>query len=440
MIPSQYQVEDPNAERIVLTTVWNEPLARKFISGLFPQLFVNQINAVIFVTLRDMVEKNEPFEATILSAKLTGKMRPTEVMEFVIDEKVLTQEAFEWNARRLRDLYYSRVALNVASKINKFALENDVRSVIRSADSLNKVHSALYGREITTDHFHESVNVINSQEELIPTSFKKLNSLIGGFTRGDISAIGGKPGHNKSTFTTYDAVQSIKMGYADKILYFAVDEGGDKVARRIIASELDISLSQMRSKQVKLDANETSAAIKKILGNRFIIIDNAFDADRIFEAICDIRPSRAIIDHIQELNYGDEGISDTKVTVASQKLKRAAKIANANVTILSQVRDKLVDERYDDKLPRPHDFLYGSDLRRKAREQCVVYWEFKDTQKDVDYPFFDFVIWKSTYSETGKFKLMIDPDKARFYEKGASREIVDRPKSESEVWDKIGRL
>lgn len=435
-LPNSFQTEDIGAELAVLSTLWNEPLSRASINRILPQFFVNPFHSMLFKEFREMVEKNEPFDTILLTNRIGARASAVEVTGFTLNELVLEREAFEWNIKYLAELYFLRVSLNVSQKIIHHANDRDIENIVKSATSLDRVHSALFARNNHTDHILGAVNEINQRNQLIPTSFKRLNALIGGFTRKDISSVGGKPGHNKTTFVLFDAVQTIKMGLVDKVVYFAVDESGDKIAMRIFASELDISLSDMRNGRVVLDPLVIKEALDKVLGGRLIIVDNLTKDDEIAQAIKDIKPDRAIIDHIQELNYGNEGISDQKVMVACGKFKRAAKDTNANVTIISQVRDKLVDERYDSKIPRPHDFLYASDLRRKSREQCVVYWEYKDSQKELDFAFFDFIVWKSSYSDTGKVKFIIEPDKSRFFERNMSH-TVEEPKTDESVWNNL---
>ena len=428
---------DHESESLVLLTLIWRIESRKFLPRVFKQMFDYELHTIVFKGIRELVEEGSPVDMVTLTRKLST-VPESDIVSFCMKiDTPLSDEQMDWHINRLRELYFFRVSLNISAKIGEAVMRHEVDTIIKLGLTFDKVRGTLFRKEGQEDQIKKAVSVINSKIEYIPSSFTSLKNLMGGYTRKQISAIGGKSGHNKTTFTIYECVQQIKMGLLSKIVYFSVDEDSDMVARRVIASEMGISLKEMRDKKIQLDEKEVQSALSTILGDRFLIFDNYTTADQIASAIMELKPDRAIVDHIQELSYGEEGISDAKVMVAAGKLKQAAKLANANVTILSQVRDKLIDERFDSKVPRPHDFLYASDLRRKSREQCVVYWEFKDTQQESSYSFFDFIVWKSTYSETGRVRFAIDPDKARFgdIEPSRKRAAIEG----SDIWGTINQ-
>jgi replicative DNA helicase len=433
---------DKRLECKVLATLYHNLInneykdrTEKHITYLFPQVFSDVNNQGVFKALSHCVLKRLPttyefiektFPAVSLFEVIAGD-------RFGADPRDLL-----WAIRHLKEIYYLRLAQDIALKISEAAQADNIGLIEKLAGTLPKVRKRVFDEgQQNGDHLRRAVEVINSTSEFIPFSSPRAQALFGGWTRSDISSIGGKSGHNKTTFIAHDAKESIKRGTVNKVVYFSVDEPGEKIARRIIASECDISLSAMRSKQIQLSYEEIQKSIGAIFKNRFIIIDDLFDAERIQQAILDIKPDRFIIDHIQELDYGKDGISDQKVTVASKLFKEAARLTNSNGTIVSQVRDKLIDERFEDKIPRPHDFLYASDLRRKSREQTVVYWEYKDKQDNESLlKYFDFIIWKSTYSDTGKIRFIIDPDKATFTEMESKKTAIEQ-RTEDGFWKQM---
>jgi replicative DNA helicase len=410
----------------------------KHITYLFPQVFSDSNNQAIFKILFQCVTKRLPTSYEFIEKSFPA----VSWLDMITSDKFGSDpRSLLWAIRHLKELYYLRLSQDMALKISQAAQNNQVELIEKLAGTIPKVRKRVFDEgQQNGNHLRTAVEVINSSSEFIPFSSPRAEKLFGGWTRSDISSIGGKSGHNKTTFIAHDAKESLKRGTVDKIIYFSVDEPGEKIARRIIASECDISLSAMRSKQIKLSFDEIQKAIGAIFKNRFIIIDDCFDAERIQQAVLDIKPDRFIVDHIQELDYGKDGISDQKVTVASKLFKEAARLTNSNGTIVSQVRDKLIDERFEDKIPRPHDFLYASDLRRKSREQTVVYWEYKDKQDNESLlTHFDFIVWKSTYSDTGKIRFTINPDKATFVEQESRRTVQDQH-TEDQVWRTIDKL
>jgi replicative DNA helicase len=409
-------------QKKVISTLFLYPAARdKYIRKLFQGCFTGMYKEA-FKIIRDVHFSNAPMDFVYISEKYKNTSNIS-MLDFVtaVGEYANVDVSFmDWGVDYLKNTYFSKIIDNMCIKMKNSIMNGSKEDVFRYTDSIGKSYRAIYRDNVEmTDHFSEFINSLQSSNENIKTSFSKLNKVIGGWTRKDITSIGGKPGHNKTTFSVFDLTEEIQLGYVNKAIYFAVDETGDKIARRIIAKDLDVSLTELREGKVELNKEEIVSSIKRLYGDKLIIIDNAFTPDEISKIILDIMPDRVIIDHLQELDYGNEGISDTKVTVSCAKLKAVAKRANCNITLLSQVRDKLIDERFEDKIPRPHDFLYASDLRRKSRELCVVYWEYQDKQDAEEIMgIFDFIVYKSTYSPRTRIRLEINPDKARFTEIG----------------------
>jgi replicative DNA helicase len=427
-------------ENQILATLYQEENSRHYFKKLFPQVFFQNEAKDFFKIIQELHYKSMPFNIEYMMANY-GKRLPALEMATIYTESSerLDPKTMFWAVEQIKELYFLRLSLYYSQRMAVAVREENQKLILGLANAIPKVRSAIFKNgQDSSDHFKRAIEVINSTDEYIPFSSPRARALFGGWTKGDVSSCGGKSGHNKTTFILFDAKESIKQGTCNKILYFAIDETGEKIARRIIASEAGISLSGMRNKTVTLDYEEVKKAIGTIFKNKLVIIDDLFDAQQIQQAILDIKPDRFIIDHVQELDYGKDGISDQKVTVACKLFKEAAKLTRSNGTIISQVRDKLIDERFEDKVPRPHDFLYASDLRRKSREQTVVYWEYKDNQDNVALlQNFDFIVWKSTYSDTGRIRFIVDPDKASFSERNVTQAVDAR--TEESIWHQIER-
>lgn len=445
---SRSSYKNPEIEKKILNTFIQVTESRKYFSRLIPQVFSVSSFATLFSVIKDMYFKNEPLEDILLiTNKLQSKLQSNQIVE-VIDiiapskRNVYYQDldAFVYGIQYLKELYFVRVSAKIDGKILESMVKRDIAQIVKLGNTFGKVYSSLFHIDGEVNFIQRAVELINSTEEYVPTAFNKLNEVIGGWTKGDVSSIGGKSGHNKTTFAVYDALHSVINGYCNRIAYFSIDEPGEMIARRIISNLLKVSLSDMRNKKVQLDASEVEKTVKSILKDKFIIIDDQFNGESIHQAILDIKPERVIIDHIQELDYGNEGISDQKIMVTARLLKESARLTHSNVTILSQVRDKVIDERFEDKIPRPHDFLYASDLRRKSREQCVVYWEYKDSQLDADFNTFELIVWKSTYSGTGRLKFNYIPDFASFTDKASTRNQLIVPQTPDDIWKNLDKI
>lgn len=434
-------LDDPQTEVAVLQTFFHEESSRFLLPTLFGDAFTRADRRTLFEALRTLYVSNTPI--TLLSLdKTTGvRLTPLELVELTTSDKdkYTSIQELEYAITHLKELYFLRKAQKASLKITEHAMKSEIPQIVRVSHAIEKMHSALFHTE-SQDHFASAVTTVNSPNEYIKTAFPLLNDLVGGFSRKALTSIGGKSGQNKTTWSLYNGTEILKKGIISKLLFISADEPGEMIARRVIAKETDISLSDMRSKKVRLNYDEITKAMKTIYGDRLIILDNVRTPELIQQAILDYKADQTIVDHIQELTFADnDGISEQGITYSLKLFKEAAVKTSSNVIILSQVRDKVIDERFEDKVPRPHDFYYASTMRQKSREQFVVYWKFKDTEDELDKPFFDLILWKSTYSATGRVKFFIDPDHARFREREKTITSTDKPRTEEDIWRTIAK-
>ena len=411
--------EDYKLELDVLSTIiYESESARRHINLFFPQLFSKPGARAIFKITKQSLLEQKPLDKQYIINTLSSEDDPV-LIDLTFGRlsalNTLSETGLVWASERLKKLYFYRVTRKISEKIDEAIAKNKQRRVLELSGEVPRFHGRLFQVE-TRNFFSSSVDSINDPSEYLSTPYDKINNRIGGWTLNGLSAFGGKSSHNKTTFSVHMLSQAIMLGKVKKGLIVSMDEPGEMIARRIIASQMDISLSDMRFKRIKLSKQDVSDAMKAFEG-KLMIVDDIFTPDEIYETVMDIKATQTIVDHIQEPSFGDVGISDPAVTRLLTLLKHSAIKNKNNVFCLSQVRDKQIDERID-KVPRAHDFYYSSTIRQKSREQVVGYWRYMDTKKPKHFNEYEIHVYKSTYSKTGEvIKLYYEPDKARFGDK-----------------------
>jgi replicative DNA helicase len=419
MAVNSVEVHNPEIEVSALSTFVYDEESRRVIKLFFPQMFTG-IRFYIFKELKTLITQNKPVSTVIIKDNLAKKKIPLLDVEMVMKQfnptQMETVHSLMWIAQRMKELYFFRTSTDIARRMKALSNEGDIDGILKMGNAINKLHSKVFANTSSRNYVQELVDRVNTLDEYVTAPFPRLYEKIGGYTRKDLSSIGGKSSHNKTTFSLFQAVESIKMGLINKLLVISADEPAEMILRRIIASEANISTRDMRLKKVQLTYDDTKKILAPLL-KHIVILDDVFAPDEIFRAINDHKADQVIVDHLQELRFpGEEGISESGITYSLKLFKEAARNTNGNVLCLSQVKDKAVDERFDDKVPRPHDFYYASTIRQKSREQCVVYWRYKDTQDETEKNIFEYYVWKSTYLESGKITFKYEPDYARFTE------------------------
>lgn len=435
--PHHSLVNEELEKKVVATLLYND-VARKFLIKKLPyQALYYSEPRLILKILHECFRENKPIDAIFFTQVLGSKINPIVISDYFHprSDNLLTVQGCEWGVDKLKELYYGRVAYTVGDKIRDGALNGMPDRAITLANTLTTFKSKLFTQD-KGDVVEETVKAIMSPDEYIQSPYFNMRNLFGGFTKKDVTTIFGKSGHNKTTFVLALASDEIKLGLVNKILYVSIDEAGEKMFRRIIAKDLRIRTSDMRHKRIELDINEVRKAVDTIYKDKLIILDDLFTPEQIATAILDIKPDQVIIDHVQEISY-DGGISDAGVTNAASIIKHAGRKVGANIFFLSQVRDKQIDERILDKVPRPHDMLYASHLRVKSRELMGVYWKYKDSQNKEDKHIFEVYLHKSTYSDTGVMMFEYNPEYAEFEPimEQTRQSLLPQSNQQGSVWD-----
>ena len=330
-------------------------------------------------------------------------------------------------AKRMYEKYLLRKVVGVVHDIKELASNNNTEVF----ETLNQAHTVI-GQliEIRPDEKFDidkevidAVNDIKSKEnKLIKTGYKSLDKLSGGLTRGEITIIGGRPGHGKSTFAINLMSKFISQG--KKVVLFNRELTNTEVLKKIIALESGrLSYNSIRNgiygeHEIKILEEAKKKIVEKYNEGKFKMFDNIRDLPRTINEIRKFKPDVVIDDYIQLVR-----LSDTKEVITERRLqlerivsdyKWVAKEVNCSVVLASQLNRAL--ETRGNQRPQLSDLAESGAIEQVAENVFFVFYPYKMTQK-VDEKFDIFIkAAKVRYGETGEAKLGFNGDKVRMYE------------------------
>lgn len=305
--------------------------------------------------------------------------------------------------------------------------------IVASCRGILRVHDILYKKTgDIDDQLSKTLELVNSEDEYIRTSSQALNSFIGGWTRKYVANVIAKSGHTKSTWIDYDSVQSILTNKNSRVVIISPEEIAETRWRRVISMILNISITDMRQKNIKLSKDD----IKKVaetLKDRFVVYDNVFKFRDIVELLNNVEADKIIIDHLQSIQYpGNKDylanmIGNIPALVDIEK--KVAKKKNIVIINLSQVNDKEIarSERLS-KAPKYYDAYGSSVLYQASREYLAIYYPYKDFEDNPhlfpEPPSINDIIIsveKSSFTMTGKVYLKFIPEFSLFEDSPKNR-------------------
>lgn len=179
--------------------------------------------------------------------------------------------------------------------------------------------------------------------EFITTGFADLDRLIGGFTRGELTILAGRPSMGKTALALAYAMNVARSG--KHVLMFSLEMSAEQVTHRLIAMESGISSRELRDPAKLL--GEKSAALSKAITSISVDTLSVVDSSRLtaseIRAAVQAKAARVtlglvVIDYLQLIRVPERGHSrEREVADISSELKAIAKDMKVPVLCLAQL-------------------------------------------------------------------------------------------------------
>ena len=308
------------------------------------------------------------------------------------------------------------------SKMIENAANNPTESAISQLEELyNSICDALNLQ--TSDYFNldtlldDTFQNIHDKNNVIPSGLKSLDSMIYGFTRGEISVIAGRPGHFKSTMMINIVSNLVKSGY--KVLVMNREMSNVEMMKKMIVLESkNINYETMRSGNYDSDDEEDMVTTIQYISKEYknlIMYDNIMDLAGAMREIRKHKPDVVVDDYIGLINV--RGIDDNrlKIDTIMKQYKWAAKNNNMVCILLSQLNRKC--EERNNKRPLPSDLRESGSIEQDAEMILFMYYEWcylSEASTSGEYGL-EVVIGKNRYGKTGNLNIGVSGSKCKMY-------------------------
>lgn len=280
-------------------------------------------------------------------------------------------------------------AYKVPEDVEAFAADSVTRMMQAAGEGVNPSGGYKTLWEMMTS-LYASLEERWNEGGIVPgmsTGFADLDHLTGGFKKGDLVIIAGRPAMGKTAFICYLLALAAKRG--ERVLFASLEMTREQVALRMLSAESRVDSSRIESGNY--DAEEggrmTDAARRLFLDNLLTDDEGSLSASVII-----MRARRAaaaapvdcvVVDYLQEA-ASEDGQENRTVEVArnARAFKALAKELNCPVIVLSQLSRAV--ERREDKRPMLSD-LYESGAIEAAADVVMSlyrpgYYALKDAK------------------------------------------------------------
>ncbi len=425
-----YSVE---AEEAVLGALLIDPESiLRVLSFLRAEHFYLRKHRWIYEALVALQERREPIDLLTLSRELESR----EQLEAVggtaalaaLMSRVPTAINIESYARMVEQAYVRRQLLDAAGKIARLAYDED-RPISEVVDQAERALFAISQRraardlrpiqDVASDYYDWVEQLYARRGELmgVPSGFRALDELLGGFQKSDLIILAARPGVGKTSLMLSLALKAAEL--KKTIAIFSLEMAAEQLVQRMVASLSRIDAQRLRLGRLHDDEwTRFTDAIGKLTDLSIYIDDTpALTPIQLRTKCRRLYSERGVdmvfVDYLQLMtaeNRTENRVQE--VSYLSRMLKALARELNVPVMVASQL-SRAVEQRQD-----KHPVL--SDLRESGsieQDADVVIFIYRDElyHPETEYPnLAELIVAKHRSGPTGTVQLIFDKRYTQF--------------------------
>lgn len=313
-----------------------------------------------------------------------------------------------------------RQAIAIAGEIAEDAYSLNLSAATVASRALESVQSLVDATNNKLNIFtmeqlvHEHTDLLErrSQDEEpgIPTGFRDLDEMTGGFRGGEMWVAAAESRVGKSALVGNMARYAAAAGY--RVLVVSVEMARLELMDRMLSAETRIPLSVLRSGELGLTQWErASGGHHRLLSGAglFMVDDPDVTVEQIDVAVRRTRADLFIVDYAQILQSPEPGaVRERQVAAISSALKRMAR-RHRNVGVVLAAVNRGSENRLD-KRPALGDLRESGQLGYDADGVLGLYRDEMHNPETPEPGIMEVVVLKSRNSKAGTIKLRYNPD------------------------------
>ena len=266
----------------------------------------------------------------------------------------------------------------------------------------------------------ETVDKIIKGDAMIPFNFKPLDDFSGGMTRGEITVLGGRPGHGKTTLVVNLIGKLISAG--KKVLLLNREMSNTEMMRKLLVMESkDITYDEVRRNKVSKKVEEKLVnGLTTIISDKYSNLTMYDDIRSLEESMAEVtkfKPDVVIDDYIQLVAVSGAVERRFQLERVMNDYKWICKKENCSAILVSQL-NREIERRFDPK-PKLSDFAESGVIEQCAESALFVYYPYQyDDEKFSPYSI-NVIAAKSRYGLTGESTLGFNGNKCSFFNRAS---------------------
>ena len=383
--------------------------------------FYYKDNQIVWKAIKEIYKSGEPIDV-ITVANRVKDTSPDEAMGYFITGltmEIATTANAEYHAKIIWERHIQREAAKTANKLYKTSftdyekLDTTLQQHSRLIDELKDLQPS---KKTDIDVIlSNTLSNLKNGSNIIPFGLQQLDYPAGGMTRKEVTVLGGRPGHGKTTLAINIVRSLIAQGY--KVMLFNREMSNEEVMKKIIIMESkDIEYSKIRKNklsdeeitEVELLSDEIDKKYKNL-----IMYDNIRKLSEAMLEISRYKPDVVLDDYIQLIQVDDIEERRFQIESIMYEYKWICKKENCSAILVSQL-NREIEKRIDPK-PRLSDFAESGVIEQTAETAIMPFYGWNFDNESHDRYEIEIIVPKSRYGTIGTYVMGFNGNRCKFY-------------------------
>ena len=423
-MPSSSEAED-----ILLGAIMQDSSIYDAVIGYINEdILFKQESKIVWNKISDMMRAGYQVDMVTVASRLTQGEKSAGVNEHYLTglfEYAVGKDLAKVYSKAIYEKYLLRLIIEKSTKIQTLAQDNQTRTYDVLTDTHSLIGELIQIRpgevfDINAEMDLAMKSISQGEGNLISTGFSGIDKLSGGMTRGEITIVGGRPGHGKTTFTINLIKNLIEKD--KKVILFNREMTNAEMLKKLIALESG-KLSYGMIRRGTLDMvgwgeleRAKRSIIEKYSENKFAMFDNLKDFSSSASEVKKFKPDVIIDDYIQLIkpeNPNDQRRLQLESIVNNYKwLAKSSKACAILVSQLNRGLESRVNQR-----PQLSDLAESGAIEQVAENVWFVFYDYKinHARSKLGANAIELVGSKVRYGNSGDTTLGFDGDKVKLY-------------------------
>jgi|TARA_R100001530_G_scaffold46431_1_gene34929 replicative DNA helicase len=388
------------------------------------EAFYNNDNKMIWNIIKTLYKENTPIDVVTVMEKSKSMYNENNKLTGYyltgLPEKVPTTSNVEEYARIIWEKYIQRETAKSANKLYNVSFDEteNVQTILDEHSRLIEELKEIQPSRVKTieDIVDEAKVNIKEGGNLIPFGMDVLDYPAGGMTRKEITVLGGRPGHGKTTLMINILKSLIEQGL--KVMLFNREMSNTEMIKKMCVLEnKELLYADVRKNQFNDDTEIVMEMQMEKLKTKYAklkMYDHIRSLSDTMSEIAKHKPDVIIDDYIQLIQA--DGVNEGRrfeIEKIMQEYKWVCKAENASAFLLSQLNREM-DRRINPE-PKMSDYSESGVIEQTAETAMFVFYGYNFDSASYDKYESKIISAKARYGNVGSYIVGFNGNKCKFY-------------------------